>query len=203
MRRDTLLLVLYCLRITNVSRSQKVPILPLPKLTLVLGGAASGKSAFAENICFQTDKPRVYVATAQAFDEEMIKKISDHRRQRGPDWLTVEAPLDLGDALSDRSVDDIVLLDCATLWLSNVLLAEHDLDMAMTAFLSDISNCPAQIVIVSNEVGHGIVPDNALARQFRNAQGRLNQSLAAQADLVVNVVAGLPQILKGNNEMLI
>jgi len=135
----------------------------LPPLTLVLGGAASGKSAFAEQLCFQTHKPRVYVATAQAFDDEMRAKISDHKIQRGADWTTTERPLD----------EDVARLSAA------------------------LTTCPASVVVVSNEVGAGIVPDNKLARQFRNAQGRLNQTLAAQADLVVQVIAGLPQVLKG------
>ncbi len=190
------------LRSVNVSGSQKVRPVPLPQLTLVLGGAASGKSAYAEKLCFQSDKPRVYIATAQAFDDEMRAKISDHRIQRGANWLTVEAPLDVATVLAARTMDEIVLLDCATLWLSNVLLAEQDIATASAAFLTALTNCPAQIVVVSNEVGHGIVPDNALARQFRNAQGRLNQSIAARANLVVHVIAGLPQTLKGDKGML-
>ncbi|MCL4149007.1 UNVERIFIED_CONTAM: hypothetical protein GTU68_044067, partial [Idotea baltica] len=165
--------------------------------TLVLGGAASGKSAFAESLCFQAQKPRVYVATAQAFDDEMRQKISDHQDQRGSDWLTVEAPLEVAGALAGRSADEVVLLDCATLWLSNVMLAEQDVTHETGSFRAALAGCPAQIVVVSNEVGHGIVPDNALARQFRNAQGRLNQMIAADADLVVQVIAGLPQTLKG------
>lgn len=171
--------------------------MPLPSLTLVLGGAASGKSGFAESLCFQSGKPRVYIATAQAFDAEMRQKISDHRDMRGSDWLTVEAPLDVAAALSARSKSEIVLFDCATLWLSNVLLADQDLGSAMQDLREALAACPAQVVVVSNEVGHGIVPDNKLARQFRNAQGRLNQMLAAQAGLAVQVIAGLPQILKG------
>ncbi|MBU2991830.1 bifunctional adenosylcobinamide kinase/adenosylcobinamide-phosphate guanylyltransferase [Octadecabacter sp. 1_MG-2023] len=169
----------------------------LPDITLVLGGAASGKSGFAESLCFQAGKPKTYIATAQAFDDEMRDKIKTHRLQRGENWLTIEAHLDLGPALSERTPDEIVLLDCATLWLSNVLLADQDLDTAMTALMTALTACHAQIVVVSNEVGNGIVPDNALSRQFRNAQGRLNQRLAAQAGLVVQVIAGLPQVLKG------
>lgn len=170
----------------------------LSKLTLVLGGAASGKSGFAERLCFQTAKTRTYLATSQAFDDEMRAKISAHRIQRGPDWTTIEAPLDVAGVLETRTKGEIVLLDCATLWLSNILLAERDERTAGTDLLAALATCPAQIVVVSNEVGHGIVPDNALARQFRNAQGRLNQMLAAQADLVVHVIAGLPQVLKGD-----
>lgn len=181
----------------NVTGSQKVPKLSDATFTLVLGGAASGKSAFAENLCFQTQKNRVYIATAQAFDDEMRAKISDHQVQRGADWTTIEAPLDVGAALQTCPAGSVVLLDCATLWLSNVLLAEQDVAAQSDALCAAIAACPAQVVVVSNEVGHGIVPDNALARQFRNAQGRLNQMLAAQAGVVVQVIAGLPQVLKG------
>lgn len=144
----------------------------------------------------------MYIATAQAFDDEMRAKVSAHKAQRGSEWLTIEAPLEIADAISERAEGEVVLLDCATLWLSNVLLAEQDASEATVVLLAAIAACPAQVIVVSNEVGHGIVPDNALARQFRNAQGRLNQSLAARADLVVNVIAGLPQILKGDKDML-
>lgn len=171
--------------------------MPLPLRTLVLGGAASGKSKFAEDLCFQTQKQRVYVATAQAFDNEMRQKISDHQDQRGEGWLTIEAPQDVADVLAARVEGEIILLDCATLWLSNVLLAERDVDQNCDALCQALRDCPAQVVVVSNEVGHGVVPDNALARRFRNFQGRLNQMIARDADLVVQVVAGLPQVLKG------
>jgi adenosylcobinamide kinase/adenosylcobinamide-phosphate guanylyltransferase len=144
----------------------------------------------------------VYIATAQAFDDEMRAKVSAHQVQRGAEWLTIEAPFEVADALSARTAGEIVLLDCATLWLTNILLAEKDALAATDVLLTAIADCPAQVVVVSNEVGHGIVPDNALARQFRNAQGRLNQTLAARADLVVNVIVGLPQILKGDKDML-
>jgi adenosylcobinamide kinase/adenosylcobinamide-phosphate guanylyltransferase len=176
--------------------------LALPQFTLVLGGTSSGKSAFAEALCFQSTKTRVYIATAQAFDDEMRAKISDHRSQRGPDWLTIEAPLDVASALATCTIGQIVLLDCATLWLSNAMLADQDIAAASASLLAALAICPAHVIVVSNEVGHGIVPDNALARQFRNAQGRLNQLLAAQADLVVQVTAGLPQTLKGEARQL-
>lgn len=169
----------------------------LPPLTLVLGGAASGKSAFAEGLCFQSAKPRAYIATAQAFDGEMRDKIAAHRAQRGADWRTVEAPLDLPAALQTCQSDEIVLLDCATLWLSNILLAQQDPQPAGVALRAALAGCAAQVIVVSNDVGMGIVPDNKLARDFRNAQGRLNQMLAADAGLVVQVIAGLPQVLKG------
>ena len=176
--------------------------MPLPQLTLVLGGASSGKSAIAELLCFQSTKSRVYIATAQAFDAEMRAKISDHHSQRGPDWLTIEAPLDVASALGTCTNRQIVLLDCATLWLSNALLADQDIAAASARLLAALGTCSSQVIVVSNEVGHGIVPDNKLARQFRNAQGRLNQLLAAQANLVVQVTAGLPQTLKGDARLL-
>ncbi|MGR3507001.1 MAG: bifunctional adenosylcobinamide kinase/adenosylcobinamide-phosphate guanylyltransferase [Paracoccaceae bacterium] len=169
----------------------------LPKLTLVLGGAASGKSAWAEQLVLQTLLQPVYLATAQAWDAEMQAKITRHRETRGTGWLTVEAPLDLLPALQAARIDQTVLLDCATLWLSNHLLAESDLDTQSASLLEALEGCAAPVVVVSNEVGAGIVPDNALARRFRQAQGELNQRLASQAGLVVAVMAGLPLVLKG------
>jgi adenosylcobinamide kinase/adenosylcobinamide-phosphate guanylyltransferase len=169
----------------------------LPGLTLVLGGAASGKSAFAESLVRGTGRGLTYFATAQIFDNEMREKVSRHKEMRGAGWHTVEEPLDVGRALAAISGDQAVLLDCATMWLSNHLLAESDLAEAEAALMAGLSLCPAPVVIVSNEVGLSVVPENALARQFRQAQGELNQKLAAKAGLVVNVAAGLPQVLKG------
>ncbi len=169
----------------------------LPKLTLVLGGAASGKSALAEDLITDTGAPRVYIATAQGFDAEMRAKIADHRTARGPDWHTIEAPLDLAPALAQTRIDQVILLDCATLWLSNQILAERDLEAAQAEFLEALDHAQARIIVVSNEVGQSGVPDNAMARKFRNAQGRLNQDIARNADLVIAVMAGLPFVLKG------
>jgi adenosylcobinamide kinase/adenosylcobinamide-phosphate guanylyltransferase len=169
----------------------------LAPLNFVLGGARSGKSRFAEGLIAATGRPRRYIATAQALDAEMRARIDQHQLDRGDGWRTTEAPLNLVNALAQVSADEAVLIDCATLWLSNHLLADHDLDAESQNLLAALSACPAPVVIVSNEVGFGIVPDNALARRFRDAQGRLNQQLAAQADLAVLVVAGLPMVLKG------
>ncbi len=170
----------------------------LQKLTLVLGGAASGKSRFAETLVTRTGRRRVYVATAQAFDAEMAEKIARHREDRGPAWRTLEAPQDLAGALGTVTADEMVLLDCATLWLSNRLLANGQMETAAEDLLRAVALCAAPLVVVSNEVGHGIVPDHELGRQFRNAQGRLNQAVAAEAQLVVAVMAGLPLVLKGS-----
>lgn len=169
----------------------------LPGLTIVLGGAASGKSAFAEKLVTDTGRGRVYLATAQAHDDEMCEKINKHKEMRGNGWRTIEAPLDVGRELAAIAGDQAVLLDCATMWLSNHLLAENDPDEAEANLMAGLALCSAPVVVVSNEVGHSVVPESALGRQFREAQGRLNQKLAAQAGLVVNVIAGLPQVLKG------
>jgi adenosylcobinamide kinase / adenosylcobinamide-phosphate guanylyltransferase len=169
----------------------------MPRFTLVIGGARSGKSSFAESLAVGTQRPRRYIATAQAWDAEMRNRIAKHRDQRGDGWITIEAPLHLASALGQVLPAEVVLVDCATLWLSNHLLAEADLETETAALLAAISACSAQVIVVSNEVGWSIVPDNALARRFRDAQGRLNQQMATQADLVVAVMAGLPIALKG------
>ena len=172
-------------------------MLDLPELTVILGGAASGKSSFAEALVMRTGRARVYLATAQTFDDEMRAKVIRHQTMRGTGWRTHEAPLDLAPALDGAREDEVVLLDCATMWLSNHMLAEADLSEAEAALITALANCAAPVVMVSNEVGLSVVPENALARRFREAQGRLNQRLAAEAELVVNVIAGLPQVLKG------
>jgi len=151
----------------------------------------------AENLVISTGRPRVYLATAQAFDDEMRKKVAAHRAQRGPDWTTIEEPVEIQPLLARRDAGQIVLLDCVTLWLTNVILAERNEVADSAALVKALGQAPCPIVVVSNEVGLGIVPDNALSRRFRAAQGRLNQAIAARAGLVVNVVAGLPQVLKG------
>lgn len=169
----------------------------LPHRTLVLGGAASGKSLWAENLVNRFGRAKHYIATAQAFDAEMRAKIAAHQDQRGAGWTTCEAPLDVVAALAGVPRDAVVLLDCVTLWLSNHLLAESDLAAQTDNLHAALSACPAPMVVVSNEVGMGVVPDTSLGRRFRNAQGRLNQDLAQDSDLVVAVMAGLPMALKG------
>ena len=169
----------------------------LPHLTFVLGAAASGKSAFAERLLAATGKPRVYLATAEAHDEEMHLKIVAHQARRGAGWTTVEAPRDLDAPLAAVAADEAVLIDCATLWLANLMATNADLTNEESRLFHAIHRCAGTVCVVSNEVGAGIVPDNALARRFRAAQGRLNQGLAARAGLVVQVVAGLPLVLKG------
>jgi adenosylcobinamide kinase/adenosylcobinamide-phosphate guanylyltransferase len=167
-------------------------------ITLVLGGASSGKSHLAEKICFASCLPRTYIATAQAFDDEMRDKIAQHKVDRGQAWTTFEAPLKVDSVLQNIPAGQIVLLDCATLWLTNHLLADHDIADQTDALLDALAASASNVVIVSNEVGQGIVPENKLARTFRIEQGRLNRRLAEHANCVVGVMAGLPFILKGD-----
>lgn len=169
----------------------------LPRFTFVLGGAASGKSRFAETLAQDASARRMYIATAQAFDDEMKTKIHRHQARRTQGWRTVEAPLDASTALAQAAPEDVVLFDCASLWLSNHMFAESDLETETFDLIRAITTCNAPVIVVSNEVGQGVVPDNALARAFRQAQGELNQKLAAASDLAVFVTAGLPQVLKG------
>lgn len=165
-------------------------------LTLVLGGARSGKSRHAETLVQAFAPPWTYIATAQAYDEEMRDRIAEHRARRNADWRTLDAPLELADALQGIAPDRPVLVDCLTLWLSNVMLAGRDVE-AECRRLADVLRAPrGPWVAVSNEVGLGIVPDNALARRFRDAAGRLNQMVAAEAGSVVFMVAGLPMRVK-------
>jgi len=167
------------------------------KIALVIGGARSGKSAFAERLVTATLRPRHYIATAEAWDDEMRDRIARHRAERGRAWSTVEVPLELGQALARVPQDAVALVDCATLWLTNQMLAGHDPAAETDGLMGALAACRAPVAVVSNEVGWGIVPENALARSFRDAQGRLNQRIAERADLVVGVMAGLPMVLKG------
>jgi adenosylcobinamide kinase/adenosylcobinamide-phosphate guanylyltransferase len=164
---------------------------------LVLGGARSGKSRYAQGLAERAGRRRIYMATAEAGDAEMAARIAAHQSVRGPDWQTVEAPVDLVGALGKAAASDaIVLVDCLTLWLSNLLLAGRDAQAEGQRLAASIGGLAGPVIFVSNEVGAGIVPDNALARRFRDAQGALNQSVAAACDAVVLVTAGLPLTLK-------
>ena len=166
------------------------------QLTLVLGGARSGKSRYAESLVTACPPPWTYIATAEPLDDEMRARIAEHRARRGADWRTIEAPRDLAEALQRNSAGGAVLVDCLTLWLTNRMLADADVEAESARLEIVLSGLSAPRVVVSNEVGLGIVPDNALARRFRDAQGRLNQRIAARADRVVLMVAGLPLVVK-------
>lgn len=171
----------------------------LPRFSLIVGGARSGKSRLAERLAARlaaaTGLPRAYIATAEIWDEEMRARIDRHIADRGADWVTEEAPRDVPGALA--RAEGVVLIDCATLWLTNVMLGGGDIEAETAALLAAIAAYPGPVIVVSNEVGWGIVPDNKLSRDFRDAQGRLNQRLAEAADLVAGVMAGLPMVLKG------
>lgn len=169
----------------------------------MLGGARSGKSRFAEGLAVGTGLEMVYVATAQAFDDEMRARIAAHRADRGGGWRTVEAPIDLAGVIeSEARSERVVLVDCLTLWLSNMLLSDAHVEHEADGLLDALGAAQGPVVAVSNEVGAGIVPDNALARAFRDHQGRLNQRVAALADRVTLVAAGLPLDLKLPKEPL-
>ena len=169
----------------------------VPHLSIVIGGARSGKSRLAEQLVTIAGRARIYIATAEGRDAEMRARIAAHRADRGTGWQTVEAPHELSAALAAVPAGEVVLIDCATLWLTNRLLAGADLDAETDALMTALAACAAPVVVVTGEVGWSIVPVNALARQFRDAQGRLNQQLAENAGLVVAVIAGLPLVLKG------
>lgn len=170
----------------------------LSPLTLVLGGAASGKSAFAESLVLGSGLAPVYIATATIHDDEMASRIARHRERReGRGWRCIEEQRDLPSALHTLAPGEAALIDCATLWLTNLLLGDADSAQAEAALAAALDTVAAPVVIVSNEVGAGIVPENALARQFRDLQGGFNRRIAERADLVVAVMAGLPLVLKG------
>lgn len=168
-----------------------------PGLTFILGGAASGKSEFAEALAESCGLAKHYLATSEALDGEMSEKIKRHRARRGADWTTHEAPLDVEPVLARFNHDCVCLFDCATLWLGNQMMAERDLADRQTLLIAALTACRAPVIVVSNEVGQGIVPADPMSRRFREAQGRLNIALAREADLAVQVVAGLPLVLKG------
>ncbi len=168
----------------------------MQNLTLILGGASSGKSAYAERLTLATGLTPVYLATGQAKDGEMSDKIARHQARRGPEWQLIEAPLDLSKPLQSLTPDHVVLLDCLTLWLSNHMEINRNIEEKTTALLSAIRTSEATIIAVSNEIGLGLVPSSPLGRGFRDAQGLLNQRVAEAADTVTFIAAGLPLCLK-------
>lgn len=168
------------------------------KHTLVLGGARSGKTRRALLLA-ETLPERVYIATAQAWDEEMQDRITRHREERDRAWSTIEAPIALADAIldvADERPNRSIVVDCLTLWLTNLMLGDHDIEAHTKDLLDALTRASAPVVLVSNETGLGIVPDNKLSRDFRDAQGRLNQDVAACVGTVEFIAAGLPITLK-------
>ena len=185
---------------------EHIAAFPLPPVTLVLGGARSGKSTYAEKLVSGTlfgaaPRPAVYIATAEAGDVEMATRIMAHRARRGAGWTTIEEPLKLAEALEGaqarvESRGQPVLVDCLTLWLSNLMQAGADLDQATDELLQVLGDGGSPVVFVSNEVGLGLVPETPLGRSFRDAQGRLNMRVAEHADRVILMAAGLPLTMK-------
>jgi adenosylcobinamide kinase/adenosylcobinamide-phosphate guanylyltransferase len=173
------------------------PAALLPRLTLVLGGARSGKSRHAEALVEAAAPAGLYIATAEPLDDEMRARIDHHRARRGPRWTTIEEPLALASLLAaEARPTRPILVDCLTLWLANLMQAGRDPGAERETLVATLPNLRGPVVMVANEVGLGIVPENALARAFRDHAGRLNREIAAAADRVVFIAAGLPLVLK-------
>lgn len=173
----------------------------MAQLTFILGGCRSGKSAFALKTANETRADRrIFIATADALDDEMRARVKRHRAERGAGWMTVEAPLALAQAVAEHAGEGRVLLvDCLTLWVSNLLLDVQDPAQAadrIPELVNAVRAAPCPVILVSNEVGSGIVPENQLARRFRDLAGTANQAVAACADTVVWTVAGIPVVIK-------
>ena len=167
-------------------------------LTFVLGGARSGKSGYAlEQARRLSSGPLIMIATAQALDAEMAARITRHQAERDGNWRTLEAPLDLAGVVRSLEPGDVAVIDCLTLWLTNQMLAEAEIAPAIADVVAAFAESPARLIVISNEVGQGIVPDNPLARRFRDEAGWMHQKVAAAADRAVMVIAGLPVVLKG------
>ena len=163
---------------------------------LITGGARSGKSSFAEKRTLSYGMPVLYIATAQAFDEEMENRIQLHQQRRGDEWRTISEPLEIGNILTSSDGQGACLVDCLTLWLSNLIFAEEDISKATSSLIEAIAARRDPVILVTNEVGGGIVPENALARRFRDEAGRLNQIVAEAVDEVYTCISGIPLKLK-------
>jgi len=172
------------------------------KLIFVTGGCRSGKSQYALDYANRHFSKKIYLATCEAIDDEMIQRVETHKRLRGPEWLTIEEPVEIIDRIKQYSDNaEVILLDCLTLWLSNLLLrGNNDLKMMeeIEGFLHPLRERRISVIIVSNEVGMGIVPADPLSRRFRDLSGMANQKIAEVADTVVFMVSGMPVFLKGN-----
>jgi adenosylcobinamide kinase / adenosylcobinamide-phosphate guanylyltransferase len=166
------------------------------RLTLVLGGARSGKSRHAQILAMATPPPWVYIATAQALDDEMRERIEKHKASRGKGWSTIEEPIELAQAVAEAPAQAPLVIDCITLWVSNLMLGGRDVDAAMARFVKSLDGRKAPTIVVANEVGAGLVPETALGRAFRDQAGLINQKLAVSAHDVLLMVAGLAMPLK-------
>ena len=173
----------------------------MQKITLILGGARSGKSAHGEMLALQDFSSPIYIFTAQAWDDEMKSRIKTHKKRRaGKNWTDIEAPIKLSAAIKNNAVsNNCILVDCLTLWLTNLMMKEYDIDTAIDELLGIIRSAPGEIIFISSEVGLGIVPENSMARRFRDLSGKLHQKLAIEAENVLLMVAGIPMVVKGTS----
>ncbi len=167
-------------------------------ITFILGGARSGKSTHALTLGERFAGSHIFIATAQALDGEMADRIKHHRAERSDHWKTIEEPLDIAAAIAEHAGrDQTILIDCLTLWLSNIFHHQGDPDSEITKLINTLAQTTGNIILVSNEIGLGLVPETSMGRQFRDAQGRLNQKVAAVSDIVEFIAAGIPLRLKG------
>lgn len=167
-------------------------------VTFILGGARSGKSSFAEGLVEASQLEAIYLATGRAWDDEMSTRISHHKARRGSRWTTIEEPIDLAPKLESLAGSErAILVDCLTLWLTNLMMAERDIDAEVARLVNTLNRLSGAVILVSNEVGLGIVPENRMAREFRDHAGRLHQAVATVAAKVYFVAAGLPLKMKG------
>ncbi|MBL8663495.1 MAG: bifunctional adenosylcobinamide kinase/adenosylcobinamide-phosphate guanylyltransferase [Candidatus Odyssella sp.] len=170
-----------------------------PKVMLITGGARAGKSRYAERLMAARPARHAVIATATAGDAEMAERIARHRAERDKTWETIEQPISVRSAIRNSARPDrIVLVDCLTLWISNLMAEQRDIEVEMQGLVGTLKIAAGPVIIVSNEVGLGIVPDNALARAFRDNLGRANQLVAAAAEVAVFMAAGIPIVLKGS-----
>ena len=172
-------------------------------VTLILGGSRSGKSSFGEKIALSKNARPIYIFTAQPLDEEMHQRIQIHKeRRKNRDWQDVEAPLELCESIMNWDKrESTILVDCLSMWITNLMMTTRDVDVEIRNLLSTVKACSGELIFVSNEVGFGIIPENAMAREFRDHLGLLHQKLAATAKNVVMMIAGIPVIIKGKNEI--
>jgi adenosylcobinamide kinase/adenosylcobinamide-phosphate guanylyltransferase len=176
------------------------------KVILITGGCRSGKSRYALDYSNQHFSKKLYLATCEALDEEMAQRIAHHKKMRSPEWQTIEEPLEIVEKTRQYGDDvDVILLDCITLWLSNLLMRRKDdpeIIRETGRLIEAIKQCLASFIVVTNEVGMGIVPGDPLSRRFRDLSGMVNQKMTEAADRVVFMVSGIPLFLKGKDEKL-
>ncbi len=168
---------------------------------LIIGGCRSGKSSHALELAEKISGKRIFLATCIPYDDEMKKRVSNHQQGRSRDWITIEAPVDLSEAIMEHAAaSSVVLVDCLTLWINNLMMkniSQEEMVQEVRQLTRSIQDAPCTVILVSNEVGSGIVPENSLARAFRDSAGLVNQKVAAVATKVIWMVAGIPVVIKG------